>query len=37
MYTETTNVASIVELLWKYSITSGTPGANIDDAKGLET
>jgi len=33
---ETTKEASSIFVEWKSLITTGTPGANIDDAKGLE-
>lgn len=36
MYTETTKVARRLEVVSKSVITWGTPGANIDDARGLE-
>ena len=34
-YTETTKPARVVLDEWNSVITSGTPGANIEDAKGL--
>lgn len=36
MKTETTNVARILDVLWNSVMTCGTPGANIDDARGLQ-
>ena len=34
-YTETTKLSRVVLDEWNSVMTSGTPGANIEDAKGL--